>query len=198
MTASQDITALLGSRICHDLISPLGAISNGVELLEMTGLEMGPELELISQSVSNANARIRFFRVAFGASSPDQMIGANEIRSILADQTKTGRLHIDWQVGSDMERQQVKMMFLLLMCLETSMPWGGQITASHDGSYWSLAGTSDRMKDVPELWDLLSRPPGTPEIAAADVHFLLLAHLLQEVGRNLTLDRSETGLIARF
>lgn len=198
MTASQDITALLGSRICHDLISPLGAISNGVELLEMTGLEMGPELELISQSVSNANARIRFFRVAFGAAAPDQMIGANEIRSILADQTKTGRLRIDWQVSSDMERLQVKMVFLLLMCLETSMPWGGQITITHDGSLWSLAGTSDRMKEVPELWDILSRPPEETDIGAADVHFLLLAHLLDAAGRNLTLDRSETGLIARF
>jgi len=198
MTASQDITALLGSRICHDLISPLGAISNGVELLEMTGLEMGPELELISQSVSNANARIRFFRVAFGATSPDQRIGANEIRSILADQTKTGRLCIDWQVTTDMERAQVKMVFLLLLCLETSMPWGGQITITHDGSFWSLAGTSDRMKEAPELWDILSRPPGETDIGAADVHFLVLAHLLDEAGRNLTLDRSETGLIARF
>ena len=41
---TQDIAALLGSRICHDLISPLGAISNGVELLEMSGAQMGPEL----------------------------------------------------------------------------------------------------------------------------------------------------------
>ncbi len=159
---------------------------------------MGPELELISQSVSSANARIRFFRVAFGAAAEDQMIGANEIRSILADLTKTGRLCMDWQVLPDMNRQQVKKVFLLLMCLESSMPWGGQITITNDGDFWSLAGTSDRMKEVPDLWDLLARVPAETDVAAADVHFLLLAHMLAEAGRNLTLDRSETGLIARF
>ena len=91
---TQDISALLGSRICHDLISPLGAISNGVELLEMSGAQMGPELQLISESVENANARIRFFRVAFGIASPDQTIGAPELRGILDDLGKGSRMRV--------------------------------------------------------------------------------------------------------
>ena len=50
---------LIGSRICHDLISPIGAIANGVELLGMSGAgETGPELDLINQSVDNASALI--------------------------------------------------------------------------------------------------------------------------------------------
>ena len=64
-----NIAALIGSRICHDLISPIGAINNGLELLEMTGTSSGPEMELISESVGNASARIRFFRIAYGAAS---------------------------------------------------------------------------------------------------------------------------------
>lgn len=58
-----DLPALIGSRICHDLISPIGAINNGLELLNMagTGAAPGPELELIGQSVESASARIRFF-----------------------------------------------------------------------------------------------------------------------------------------
>ena len=58
-----DIAALVGSRICHDLISPIGAIGNGVELIGLTENTSSPELALISESVDNANARIRFFRV---------------------------------------------------------------------------------------------------------------------------------------
>ena len=80
-----DLNDLIGSRICHDLISPLGAISNGLELLAMSQDMSGPEVSLISESVDNANARIRFFRIAFGSSSPGQMTGANEIASILRD-----------------------------------------------------------------------------------------------------------------
>ena len=61
-----ELNDLIGSRICHDLISPLGAIGNGVELLTMSGMTEVPEMTLISESVENANARIRFFRIAFG------------------------------------------------------------------------------------------------------------------------------------
>lgn len=57
-----NLAALIGSRICHDLISPIGAINNGLELLGMSDTPEGPELELISESVGNASARIRFFR----------------------------------------------------------------------------------------------------------------------------------------
>jgi histidine phosphotransferase ChpT len=67
MSDQPDLAALIGSRICHDLISPIGAIGNGVELLLMEASGKGPELSLISESVAAANARIRFFRVAFGA-----------------------------------------------------------------------------------------------------------------------------------
>jgi histidine phosphotransferase ChpT len=67
LTVNIELTSLIGSRICHDLISPLGAIGNGVELLAMSEVAKGPEMSLIAESVENANARIRFFRVAFGA-----------------------------------------------------------------------------------------------------------------------------------
>ena len=77
-----DLAALIGSRICHDLISPIGAIGNGLELLSMSGAG-GPEVALISDSVANANARIRFFRIAFGHASPEQGTSRSEILSIL-------------------------------------------------------------------------------------------------------------------
>ena len=59
-----DLAALVGSRICHDLISPIGAIGNGVELLALTDGDTGAEMELISESVQNASARIRYLRIA--------------------------------------------------------------------------------------------------------------------------------------
>jgi len=92
---TSDLTSLIGSRICHDLISPLGAISNGVELLSMNGAPIGPEMSLISESVENANARIRFFRIAFGSANETQDVGQKEIQSILHDMSRGGRLSIE-------------------------------------------------------------------------------------------------------
>jgi histidine phosphotransferase ChpT len=74
MKARTDLTALVGSRICHDLVSPLGAIGNGVELLGLTGIAPSPEMALIVESVENANARLRFFRIAYGAAGTDQRL----------------------------------------------------------------------------------------------------------------------------
>ena len=72
-----EIAALIASRICHDLISPIGAIGNGMELMALSsGQEQSsPELDLISQSVENANARIRFFRIAYGSASSTHLVG---------------------------------------------------------------------------------------------------------------------------
>ena len=76
---TDNIAALIRSRICHDLISPIGAIGNGVELLTMSASAGGsPELDLIADSVHNANARIRFFRIAYGAVIPPKISGVQK------------------------------------------------------------------------------------------------------------------------
>ena len=79
------LATLVGSRICHDLISPVGAIGNGVELIAMGGPINTPELTLISDSVANASARIKFFRIAFGVASPEQTLGAPSVKAIVED-----------------------------------------------------------------------------------------------------------------
>lgn len=56
-----ELAELVGSRICHDLISPIGAIANGLELLTMSGTSSGAEMDLIADSAGDAGARIGFF-----------------------------------------------------------------------------------------------------------------------------------------
>ncbi|WP_309665776.1 histidine phosphotransferase family protein, partial [Tabrizicola sp.] len=127
MQDKPDLAALIGSRICHDLISPIGAIGNGVELMMMDNTGGSPELALIAESVANANARIRFFRVAFGIASGDQRIGKTEVTSILTDMTRGGRLIYAWNSAADLPRREVRLIFLLLQCLETAMAYGGRV-----------------------------------------------------------------------
>jgi len=186
MTATpDDLNALLGSRICHDLINPLGAISNGLELLAMAGAAHGPEMSLISESVENANARIRFFRVAFGAASPGQEIGRAEILSILGP-LSSGKLIIDWQPETHPLRAEVKLAFLLIQCLETAMPWGGKIEVRRDDDGWHLAGRAERLKPLPGLWPVVSESAGRGDIDACHVHFPLAHRAAADLGRHLS------------
>ena len=108
------IAALLGSRICHDLISPIGAIGNGVELLNMTGAQAGLELSLISESVENASSSISFFSVAFGAATKGQQISRGEIISTLHNYTKSSRTRIEWRAEGNPPRMCAKLVFLLV------------------------------------------------------------------------------------
>lgn len=193
------LAALLGSRICHDLISPIGAISNGVELLQMSGAPNGPELELIFESVENANARIRFFRIAFGVASPDQRIGSSEVEDILRDFSRGTRLSISWAAPPDLARDEVKRAFLMIQCFEAAMPWGGQISVQSDDATWRVTGQSERMKDIAPLWDALRDPSaGGAGITASEVQFLLLPLLLEAGGRRLTLDIGPQSIAATF
>jgi histidine phosphotransferase ChpT len=198
MSEKPDLAALIGSRICHDLISPIGAISNGVELLMMDGAGNSPELALIAESVVNANARIRFFRVAFGATTGDQRIARSEVQSILADMTRGGRLSVAWTSGGDLPRREVRLAFLLLQCLETAMAYGGRVRIEHDDAKWIMTGEAERLKIDPALWEVLTEPHPPAEIGAAQVHFALVPEELKRQGRRLMTNITESAIRLSF
>lgn len=185
MTDRPDLAALIGSRICHDLISPIGAIGNGVELMLMDSGAKGPELALISESVLNANARIRFFRVAFGAARGEQRMGRPEVVSILTDLSRGGRLSHEWHSTADLSRREVKLLFLLLLCLETAMAYGGRIVVAQADGGWQLTGQAHKLKIDPALWEVLTEPRAPADIGAGQVHFALVQDEIARQHRRL-------------
>ncbi|MCF3972057.1 histidine phosphotransferase family protein [Paracoccus salsus] len=199
-----DLAALLGSRLCHDLISPLGAIGNGVELLEMSpdypGVSNSPELQLIAESVKAARARIQAFRMAFGQAQGDQRIARAELLRLLEGVSSQGRLRIELEADGDFARIEIRMVMLALMCMETAMPWGGRVLVLRKLPGWRLISESDRMRPDPALWSWLgpdaegpARPP-----APSEVQFALMAEAARGAGRRLSWDMDEKGAEIAF
>ena len=193
-----DWSSLVGSRICHDLISPIGAIGNGIELMTLTGGDGAAEVELISESVQNASARIRFFRVAYGAASSEQSIGRSEILAILSASARGGRMTYYWQIDGDQPRQEVRVTFLLLQCFETAMPMGGDVQIAQDADGWVLTGTSDKLAFDDGLWGPLTNGIDPISLTAAQVQFALLPQALAEAQRRLSVERSDNRITVRF
>lgn len=191
---SRDLNALLGSRICHDLISPLGAIGNGVELLTMSGISAAPEIALISESVENANARIRFFRIAFGAAGDGHSVSLSELRSILSDLSRGGRVSYTWLPEKNLDRARIKLAFLILQCCESAMPWGGEVRVTDTGGVWTIHCVAERMKIEPELWELLVDPSTSVEVTPAQVHFALVSEAARKAGRIVTTDLRDSAI----
>lgn len=199
MSDHPDLPALLGSRLCHDLISPIGAIGNGVELLLLDGgTGKGQELALISESVAALNARIRFLRIAFGIARPDQSIARSEVVSILADNFRTGRLAAEWISPTDLARREVKAAFLLILCAEQALPHGGQITIHRDDMGWSLTAASPRLRHTVALWSIMARQPYPDGFSPAEVQFALAANLLADMGKTATIEAEDDRLRVSF
>ncbi|KAJ56720.1 hypothetical protein ACMU_07215 [Actibacterium mucosum KCTC 23349] len=194
-----DLAALLGSRICHDLISPLGAIGNGMELLQMSGAPQSPEMQLIADSVAHANARIRYFRIAFGAASIDQQIGRREFASVLDDSFAGSRITIIHDVQPDLPRSEAKLALMLVLCLESALPVGGKIALSQsDQDKWQLSATGPRLNVDYELWSLLTSPLSAHDLKPAEVHFGLLADAAARARRALQVELGSETVSVRF
>lgn len=172
---SHDLAGLIGSRICHDLVSPIGAIGNGLELLSLAARPDGPEMALISESCASAQARIRFYRLAFGTGPGEQRIGVPEARALAEGYLHGGRLALDWATGSDLSRQELQLGYLALLCLESAMPLGGTVRMGRAEDRWRLDGTAPRLRADPVLWDGLATPQGPGCVTPASVQFALLA-----------------------
>ena len=198
-TPAPDLVALVGSRICHDLISPLGAIGNGVELLTLTGGRGGDaEMALISESVASANARIRFFRIAFGAAEPGQTMGRNEVVSVLEDAGRPDKVKVLWRPAGDVQRLEAKLAFLLIQCFESAMPFGGTVEIRGERDRWRMVGTADKLRADEAVWGVLAEEAGTVAVTPAQVHFALAPQVARKAGRRLGVDMSDGRIEIAF
>ena len=139
------LAALLCSRLCHDLIGPIGAVSNGVELLyEETDPEMRRQaLELMAMSAGEAAHRIEYYRLAFGAAAGlGGDIETNELRRIAGAMFDQGRVRLDWPEHPDSSRPVAieggKLALNLVLLAAATLPRGGTVSVTMDEAGESL------------------------------------------------------------
>lgn len=186
--ATPDLAELVGSRLCHDLVNPLSAIANGMELIGLSGATRTPELDLIGSAIEDAMARIRFFRVAFGTARGGETLSEREMRDIVTAIYGSGRLAVTWQISGDLPRRDAKLGFLLLNCAETALPLGGNLSIRQDGPVWRLEGEGRKLVIDPETWGVLDLPAlSDAPPPASRVQFALLAREIAARGMRLTL-----------
>ncbi len=193
---TKNLAAMLGSRICHDLIGPLGAINNGVELLELSGMGADtPEMALMRDSVQNATARLTMFRVAFGLGNDRQQIVLREILTTLDVLQKGGRMKYVWHAQGNPMRRHVRMIYLALLCIESTMPRGATVTVTQEEDGWHVDAAGKPSDKVDGLWQALAAQEFTAETAPSEVHFPLL-HLAAD--GPVPAERTDTGLRLRL
>ena len=127
-----DLAALLCSRVCHDVISPVGAIVNGLEIFEDEKDEAMKKsaLDLVRKSANQASARLQYARIAFGAAgSAGAALDLGDAESVTRGLLQDERLTIAWNLPRALlPKNRVKVLLNLVLIAGSSIPRGGKLT----------------------------------------------------------------------
>ena len=126
--SATDLGALLCSRVCHDIISPVGAINNGLELLDEGGADEDA-MNLIRASARNASARLQFARIAFGAAgSAGMLIDTGDAHAVATAFLANEKPELEW-IGARalLPKNKVKLLLNLILIANSAIPRGGYI-----------------------------------------------------------------------
>lgn len=139
-----ELAALLCSRVCHDLISPVGAIVNGLEVLDDNPKPDDREfaLDLIRKSAKTASARLQFCRLAFGAAgSAGAQIDLGDAQTMARGHIEDGKTTIAWNLPRELvAKNRVKLLLNMLVIAGGAIPRGGTLTVdAADGGYRVVA-----------------------------------------------------------
>ena len=170
-----DLAALLCSRVCHDLISPVGAIMNGLEVMEEGKDEDTAKfaMDLIKKSAKTASAKLQFCRLAFGAAgSAGAQIDTGDAEKVTRGLLEDEKTKIAWNLPQVlMAKNRVKLLLNMMLMAAQAIPRGGQITVAPvgegDAMGFRVSITGQNAKVPPSIPPLLA---GQPNGHAVDAH----------------------------
>jgi histidine phosphotransferase ChpT len=188
-----DLAALLCSRVCHDVISPVGAIVNGLEVLED---EKDPEmrnfaLELIKKSANTASARLQFCRLAFGAAgSAGASIDTGDAEKVARNLFVDDRTTLDWNAARVlMPKNKVKLILNMCLIAAATIPRGGVITVSiadEDGrTEMSVTTKGSHLRLADHVPALMAGEPRTEHVDAHGVQAFYTGLIARECSMDI-------------
>ncbi|MXU66150.1 histidine phosphotransferase family protein [Oceanomicrobium pacificus] len=195
-----DLITRVASRICHDLISPIGAIGNGLELMAVNPRTATPEAELVSDAAEAARASLVFFRLAFGRPAKTGQMKPEQLETMFRQKFPNLTLQVILNTGVEgLSRRNAQMLALMLLCCEGALRGGGQVTLSGGAGHLRAHASAPAVKLQDVGWALLDGKP-LPDTAETPpgVQFELLSMLAARSGCTLSLEQSDSAVDLRI
>lgn len=152
-----ELATLVAAKLCHDFISPSGAIVSGLDLMnDPSAQDMRDDaLGLIEQSARKMVALVHFARVAFGAATTSERFTARELHDLVTGMTDGGRATLDWRVPEmEFSKPQARALVNLAYLTVGALPLGGEavVEARQEGGMLAIEGraTGGRARLKPE------------------------------------------------
>lgn len=199
---SLDLAALLCSRVCHDVISPVGAIVNGLEVLDG---EKDPSmrefaLDLISKSSKLASARLKFARLAFGAAgSKGAEIDLGDAQNVAQETFPDEKTKLFWNAPQIMlPKNQIKLLLNLVMISTGTIPRGGEIHVDvkheNDKTCFVVETKGSHARIPNHIETLLAGESETGSIDAHAIQPFYTGMIAREAHMDITLTATDEGV----
>lgn len=184
---------LLASRLCHDLIGPVGAIGNGLELLaEELSRFAGETVTLVTRSAERTAAMLALFRAAFGASGGQPGFGLGDAQRVMADVLAGGKITLDWpEEGEAGPLGAAKLVLVMLLVASETLPRGGRVAVrtSQDRDFFATVTASGvGVRLTPELRAALDPKAAATGLSTRSIHAYFAAHLCRRQRATLRVD----------
>lgn len=201
---SVELASLLCSRLCHDLLSPVGALSNGLELLTD---EKDPEMrkrcfELLEQSARISADKLKFFRLAFGAAGGfGDMVPVHEARAVVdALVGNNGRIEVQWSLASDLlPKPAVKTMLNLALIGIEALVRGGTLDIGAElregASEIVIRASGPRIAFDPVVGRALDGSLDATELSSKTAPAAMIQQLAASLGGGLQFALSDDALV---
>ena len=192
------VLELLNARLCHELVSPVGAINNGVELLGEDDPDFVRDaIALIGQSARKAGQRLQFYRFAYGTSVNASGSTVGNGRDLATGLLEGGKVRCDWSgdaVILPLDWQRLACNMLVLGA--EALPRGGVVTVRSlraGASGIEVMAEGDGVNLPPELRAALDTEAPVDQLTSRTIHAYFTARLAAQLGAGLVLAEVEPG-----
>lgn len=188
---------ILISKICHDLVSPVGAVNNGIEFLQDMGEDgLKDGLDLMQHAAGQASVKLQLFRLCFGAAGGDAKITGKMVYETYTNYIAGTKLSLDWDLlnampDDDLPVGCLKILLNALLLVGEAMPKGGDIIVTlTDQKTFTVKGQGERIKPKDGVVEALSGDLSLEAITPQNIQGFMLSHYAKGFG--LRLDHSIT------
>lgn len=192
MPTDLDLASLLASRLCHDVVGPVGAIQNAFELMAQDESVTEMAMDLIRKSARQASAKLMYARMAYGVVGGAEMLDPAEAGRLTADIFADERATLDWTwAGPAAPKDPVKLAMLLATYALGCVPRGGTITVRHNDAGLEVRAESESLR-TPQFMDVVTgADTSDPRAAQA----LCIHRLAAGIGSKVAVDSDGSRML---
>ncbi|MEQ8178515.1 MAG: histidine phosphotransferase family protein [Amphiplicatus sp.] len=144
------LSSLLASRLCHDLINPVGALGSGLEVLDDSGMDQGMRdaaLDLIRSGGEKSISLLKYARLAYGAAGGvGAQLPLEEVELILRDLYRWSKAELVWKLKpGHVDKEKAKAILILAHAASDCVPRGGEVTVSGEGDDFTVEAVGARV-----------------------------------------------------